>query len=286
MFGSPLYLLRGTTTNAIILLDLNNCDRGWSPTEYQRGTGEWGRAAAGFLALGLPYDAEMPRALALETSGRTGSVALARDGGVVAEEQFAHGLKHAAGIIPIVDRLCRGQGWGPREIDEVYVSVGPGSFTGLRVGVTVAKTLALATGAKVVAVPTVEVLVRNAPPGWERAVIVLDAKRGQIFTAVYENRGGEAAVREGAHLGRLSEVLERVGRPVHLIGEGIPYHQESIPIEDEGVIVTPSGLWQARAGAVVEVGFGMARRGEFTGPDALVPVYIRRPEAEEKWVEG
>src|SRR5688500_8632212 len=103
----------------------------------------------------LPYYAAMPRGLALETSGRTGSVALAVDGVVVAEEQFAHGLKHAAGIVPMVDRLCRGRGWTPGEIEAVYVSAGPGSFTGLRVGVTVAKTLAFATGAKVVAVPTV-----------------------------------------------------------------------------------------------------------------------------------
>ena len=228
----------------------------------------------------------MPRALALETSGRTGAVALARDGRVVAEETFAHGLKHAAGIIPIIDRLSRGVGWRPGDIEEVYVSAGPGSFTGLRVGVTVAKTLALATGAKVVAVPSEQVLVRNAPAGWERAVIVLDAKRGQIFTAVFENVGGEPVVREGAHLGTLREVLGRTARPVHLIGEGIPYHRGEIGEGEEGVIVTPEALWQGSAGAVAEVGFAMARRGQFTDPDALVPVYIRVPEAEEKWGKG
>lgn len=226
--------------------------------------------------------ASMPRALALETSGRTGSVALAQDGAVLAEEQFSHGLKHAAGIIPIIDRLCRGRGWDPRDIDHAYVSIGPGSFTGLRVGVTVAKTLALATGAKVVAVPTVEVLVRNAPPGWQHAVILLDAKRDQVFTASFENRGGAPAAREAAHLGDLRSILSRTPRPVHLIGEGIPYHQQFIPIEDPGVIVTPSALWQARAAAVVEVGHQMARDGHFTVPDALTPLYIRRPEAEEK----
>ena len=225
----------------------------------------------------------MPRALALESSGRTGSVALARDGTVVVEEQFAHGLKHAAGIIPIIDRLCRSQGWGPKDIEEVYVSVGPGSFTGLRVGVTVAKGLALATGAKVVAVPTADVLVRNAPPGWQNAVIVLDAKREQVFTAVYANEGGAAVVREAAHLDALADVLARVPRPVHLIGEGIPYHQAFIPADDPRVIVTPPELWQARAAAVVEIGYAMARNGGFVEPDRLVPVYVRRAEAEEKY---
>lgn len=224
----------------------------------------------------------MPRALALETSGRTGSVALARDGAVLAEEQFPHGLKHAAGIIPVIDRHCRAVGWSPGDIEQVYVSAGPGSFTGLRVGVTVAKSLAFATGARVVAVPTVEVLVRNAPPGWRNAVIVLDAKRDQVFTASFENRDGVAAVREAAHLGDLRSVLARTPRPVHLIGEGIPFHQQFIPVEDAGVIVTPGGLWRARASAAVEVGHALAREGRFIEPDALVPLYVRRPEAEEK----
>src|SRR5689334_12051893 len=103
----------------------------------------------------------MPRALALETSGRTGSVALVEVGNVVAEDQFPHGLRHAAGLVPMIDRLCRERGWAPGDVDEVYVSAGPGSFTGLRVGITVAKTLALATGARVVAVPTADVLARN-----------------------------------------------------------------------------------------------------------------------------
>ena len=105
----------------------------------------------------------MSRALAIETSGRIGSVAVAQDGVVLAEETFPHGLKHAAGLVPMIDRLCSGAGWRPADVQEIYVSVGPGSFTGLRVGVTVAKTLAFATGARIVAVPTVEVLTRNVP---------------------------------------------------------------------------------------------------------------------------
>jgi tRNA threonylcarbamoyladenosine biosynthesis protein TsaB len=225
----------------------------------------------------------MPRALALETSGRTGSVAAVEGGAVVAEEQFAHGLRHADGIIPIIDRLCRARGWCPDHIEEVYVSAGPGSFTGLRVGVTVAKTLALATGARVVAVPTAEVLARNAPRGWRNLVIVLDAKRDQIFTATFaRNESGQPVLVEPARLDALTAVLARTQRPVHLLGEGIPFHQKFVPAGDPSIVVTAPDLWQARAAAVAEVGYAMARRGEFADPDRLTPVYVRRPEAEEK----
>lgn len=226
----------------------------------------------------------MPRGVALETSGRTGSVALVEDGRVVAEGQFPHGLKHAAGLVPMIDSLCRERGWTAQDLEEVYVSVGPGSFTGLRVGVTVAKTLAFATGAKLAAVPTAEVLARNAPVGWRNLVIVLDAKRDQIFTATFAaDADGAPLPVEPAHLDTLAAVLARVGRPVHLLGEGIPFHEKFIPPDSDNIVVAASDTWRARAAAVAEVGVAMARRGEWTDPDRLVPAYVRRPEAEEKF---
>ena len=228
----------------------------------------------------------MSRALAIETSGRTGSVALAHDGAVLFEETFPHGLKHAAGLVPMIDRLCRRAGWGPGDVEGVYVSAGPGSFTGLRVGVTVAKTLAFATGAKVVTVPTVEVLARNAPSEATNVVIVLDAKRDQIFTARLARSGNAWDVVESAHLDSLAEMLVRAPRPVHLIGEGIPFHAKFLPADDPGVIVTREEAWRARASAVVEIGHAMARRGAFIDPQSLAPVYVRKPEAEEKWEGG
>ena len=88
-------------------------------------------------SLGTTIIPRMSRGLAIETSGRTGSLAISEDGHVLAEEQFSHGLKHAAGIVPIIGGLCASRGWKPTDIEEIYVSAGPGSFTGLRVGITV-----------------------------------------------------------------------------------------------------------------------------------------------------
>ena len=226
----------------------------------------------------------MARALAIETSARTGSLAAVEDGRVLAEDQFPHGLKHAAEIIPRLDALCRGQGWSPRDVGEVYVSVGPGSFTGLRIGITLAKTLGFATGARLVAVPTVRVLARNAPPEARHLVLVLEAKRDQIYTARFGRTGAQGpwVEAEPAHLDSLSAALARSPRPVHLLGEGIPYHQKFIPPDDADVIQTPPELWRPRAAAVAEEGAPMAAAGRFTDPQQLLPIYIRRPEAEEK----
>lgn len=225
----------------------------------------------------------MAQGLAIETSGRVGSVALVDAGTVVAEQQFAHGLQNAARILPIIDDLCRSAGWGPKDLGELYVSIGPGSFTGLRIGVTLVKTLAFVTHARVFAVPTVRVLAHNAPQGWHHAIIVLDAKRDQIYTARFRNDGGDIVEEEPAHLASLREVLARSPRPVHLIGEGIPYHRQHVPNE-AGVIVTDPQTWQARASVVARIGVEMSRSGTpTTDPLHLVPIYIRLPEAEEKW---
>ncbi|MGA2500170.1 MAG: tRNA (adenosine(37)-N6)-threonylcarbamoyltransferase complex dimerization subunit type 1 TsaB [Tepidisphaeraceae bacterium] len=239
----------------------------------------------------------MLRALAIETSGRIGSIALAEDGGVVVEREFPHGLQHAAHIIPIIDELCRQRNWTPRQIDHAYVSAGPGSFTGLRIGITLAKTLWLATGVKVVAVPTVRVLAENAPADARRAVIVLDAKREQIYTARFERATdpgllpkpeGSSRWREmePAHLDTLAAMLARSVRPVHLVGDGIPFHDKFIPQGDTGVVVTPADTWRARAGVVARLGWEMAARGEFADAMKLTPIYVRLPEAEEKYLAG
>jgi tRNA threonylcarbamoyladenosine biosynthesis protein TsaB len=224
----------------------------------------------------------MLRALAIETSGRLGSIAVVDDAQVVAEETFPHGLKHAADILPTIDSLVRARGWMPRDVEHLYVSTGPGSFTGLRIAITLAKTMALVTGVKLVAVPTMQVLAANAPPDAQHLIIVLDAKRDQIFTARFE-RGPRGWIdREEARLDSLPAMLARSPRPVYLLGEGIPYHDKFVP-KDSSVIVTPEQSWRARASVVALLGMKMAYAAQFANPLRLTPTYLRKPEAEEKY---
>ena len=224
----------------------------------------------------------MPRALAIETSGRIGSVALIDEAGAIEEREFPHGLQHAAGLIPLIDQLCSQRRWTPADLQHVYVSAGPGSFTGLRIGITLAKTLAFATGAKLVAVPTMGVLVANAPPEARHVIIVLDAKRDQIFTARYQRLDDRWVEQEPPHLDSLAAMLTKSPRPVYLIGEGIPFHQQHIPAGTADIVITKEQSWRARAGILATIGTQMAAAGTFVDPFLLEPIYIRPPEAQEK----
>lgn len=230
-----------------------------------------------------------PRILAIETSGRRGSIALALGEKLVAESPFAADAEHARELLPTADSLIRRAGGDffddarqvPR-LDQCYVSIGPGSFTGLRVAVTFARHLALAIGVKVVAVPTLDVIAENAlsqssPP--DRLAVVLDAKRKQVFGALYKLRAGRYERQQGPLLAAPAELL--VGERWSVIGEGVAYHREAI--DAAGAVTLDESLWWPRAAMVHRIGWSLAQAGKFTAAQELVPVYVRRPEAEELW---
>jgi len=224
------------------------------------------------------------RILAIETSSRHGSAALGDGPRLVAERPFATNVEHARELLPSLDALCREAGWPPESIRQVHVSIGPGSFTGLRVAVTFARHFALAVGAEICAVPSLDVIAQNAldaaaPP--EHLAVVLDAKRGQVFAGLFRHVGDRYGRVRGPELCEPGQWLATQPRPLTVTGEGINYHREAIA--GAGVAVLEESLWAPRAGEVHVLGWRLAHAGRFTRPQDLAPVYVRRPEAEELW---
>lgn len=224
------------------------------------------------------------RILAIETSGRMGSVALGVDDRVVASAALSGDMRHAGELIPCVDTLLTQTKWQCDSLTDVFVSIGPGSFTGLRLGVTLARTLAWSVGARVVAVPTVDALARNAlavDPVPPHLAVMLDAKRGQVYAAAFDLDGNRCSKTIDACLADPREFLSRCPRPLALLGEGIAHHRDAIA--GGGANVLDASAWPGRAENVYAVGRELADAGKFTEPGDLLPLYIRRPEAEEKW---
>jgi tRNA threonylcarbamoyl adenosine modification protein YeaZ len=137
--------------------------------------------------------------LALETSSRIGSVAIACGENLLAEATFSGPLRHSPETFPAISSLLERFGKKPHEIEHIYISVGPGSFTGLRIAVTIAKTMHLANATKIVAVDSLDVIAANIinltqqttgherrAASYEKIAAILDAKRNQFFIAVYE----------------------------------------------------------------------------------------------------
>ncbi len=226
-----------------------------------------------------------PRIVAIETSSRIGSVAVACGGHVSGQRQFSKAMRHAVELMPAIRDLTRQQGWKPRDIQHVYVSAGPGSFTGIRIAVAIARTLQQALGCKLISVPTVDVLAANAPANALHLAVLLDAKRGQVYAARYQRHAGSGALHRthGPVLADPREFLSQAPRPLHILGEGIDYHRDAIAGSEGEIIEVDRPLWQAQAAMVHKLGWALAQSGAFIDRDLLLPIYLRKAEAEEVW---
>ncbi|MCB9852640.1 MAG: tRNA (adenosine(37)-N6)-threonylcarbamoyltransferase complex dimerization subunit type 1 TsaB [Phycisphaerales bacterium] len=227
---------------------------------------------------------EPPRILAIETSGRRGAVALGIGANLLEEVVFATDRERARDLLPCIDEAVRRQGWRPGQVQHCYVSVGPGSFTGLRVAVTFARHLALATGCKLCAVPTMDVMALNAlalDPAPELVATFLDARKDQVFAAAFRRANHIFQSLDVVRMSAPAEFLNELARPIVVLGEGVVHHRTAI--EAAGGIVADESLWRPTASSVLTLGWRMAQAGRFVAPQDLVPAYVRRPEAEEVW---
>lgn len=218
-----------------------------------------------------------PFNLAIETSGRVGTITLGRGDTVIASAELPQKRRHNIELTPAIDRVCREHDVPRGAIGEVYVSLGPGSFTGLRIALATVKMLALAGGVRVVGVPTLDVLAENAPPEVEHVAVCMNLKRRKVYCAVYERGAQRRRVIAPAKLRTIEELLHESPRPVALLGEPPP---EWPP---QTVTELPVDLAHADSEVVWRLGRMGAKAGAFTDPDALSPLYVREPEAVALW---
>lgn len=252
-----------------------------------------------------PAQSATTRLLAIETIGTTGSVAALAGGEVLRERALDPKQRSAQSLAPGIRQLLADVGWRALELEAVAVVVGPGSFTGLRVGVTTAKTLAYAAGAAVIGVGSLEAIAGHAAIlDAARLWTVIDAGRAQQFAACFER---DAVVEAGelagdlpgdnplkAALARLAgwhtlhapaivdnEALLRRLQPGDAIaGPGVVKLAAALPV---GVLSVEEGAPWPRAGVVGQLGGLMLAAGGASDPFALAPNYLRDSAAEEKW---
>ena len=220
--------------------------------------------------------------LALDTATGVCTVGLVRDGHVLAEYDICVGLTHSEGLMPQLDQMFARTGIKKEEIDRIAVSVGPGSFTGLRIGLAAAEAMAYAWQCGICGVNTLEAMAYNIPVAGIVLAPVLDAQKGNYYTAFYEWVSGELRemkLVEMADAETLLQQLQACGKPVLLMGECEKLMQHPLPA---GISVAPEQVRLPKASSVALAAEGMeALTGE--GVFSLRPYYIRKSEAEELW---
>jgi len=220
--------------------------------------------------------------LGIETSSTVGGIAILDDEKLLASRTFESGLVHGREIAPAIKSASDEAGVPPGKLDLIAVDIGPGSYTGVRVGVAAAKMMAWALGTKLAAVVSLDALANAAASLGERIVPILDARRKQLYAAEYAaGPNGVSAVKRLSIVPR-EGFLETVTRPAVLIGDAIGKFPELFA-ESPGISHAPKEFWIPEAATVARLGLEAAARGELADPVTLEPLYLRPSEAEEKF---
>jgi len=239
-----------------------------------------------------PDDPPRPNiSIAIETSGRTGSVAIAREDAILDHTTLSGFQKHSSELLPAIQSLLSRHELSTKDIQHIYLPKGPGSFTGIRIAVTFAKMAAFAMGAKIVAVNTLDALAHNAryymdttDSAIQRIAPILDAKKGYFYIAIFnKTSNGIRRITEDLMItpaAFLSDYCQNQSKTA-LLGEGLVYYLKYF--EHPNTVILDKSCWPANAVSVWHVARPRAKQGQFDDPNTLVPLYIRRPEAEENW---
>jgi tRNA threonylcarbamoyladenosine biosynthesis protein TsaB len=223
--------------------------------------------------------------LGIDTSTSQTSVALGAQGELVGAMQFA-GVRRHDDVVPAVQRLVEWTGLELGQVGGVAVGIGPGLYTGLRVGVEAAKTFAQVLRVPIVGVSSLDVLAFAVRTTRRRIGAVLDARRGEVFFAFYRSVHG-GVMREGEYRvdrpDSLAAELEADPEEVLLVGNGAMLYRRAF--EETGVQVgfAPAALANPWASALVELSAARFIREETGRPADVVPLYLRKTDAEIGW---
>ncbi len=221
--------------------------------------------------------------LALESSAKAASAALCRDGELIALSYQRSGLTHSRTLLPMAEDILRNTETPKETLEAVAVACGPGSFTGIRIGVASAKGLCWGLDIPAVGVSTLEAMAFLALCAGEEPVIcpVMDARRSQLYNALFELRGGKPVrlcADRAVSAEELAGELSTLGRPVWVCGDGWQICADALTRRGVGHTVAPEPLrFQSAAGVAMA-----AADKTPVGAEELLPVYLRLSQAERE----
>lgn len=225
------------------------------------------------------------RILGIESSSLVASVAIVEDEVTTAEYTVNFKRTHSQTLLPMLDEIVKMVELDLETIDGIAVSGGPGSFTGLRIGSATGKGLGLALKKPLISVPTVDAMAYNLYGSAYTVCPIMDARRNQVYTGIYDNRNGFSIIKEqcAMDIEELVEELNTAGQKVVFLGDGVPVYKKQIQEKlTVPFLFAPAHLNRQRAAAVAALGCKYYEEGKTLTAEEHAPVYLRKPQAERE----
>ena len=225
--------------------------------------------------------------LTIDTSSIVASVAIGDEQKLIAEYTINHKKTHSQKLLPMVDEMLKSCDLKAKDIDVFGVSLGPGSFTGLRIGITTAKVMAQALDKPVVGISTFEGLAYNVPYFGGLICPIIDAQRESVYSAIYSWKDNELLTLREAdvlEINDLIDIIKDMNRQVIFLGDGV---EKFKPIIDENIreisSFSTSNLMFPRAGAILDLVRKKYEHGLFNKAHEILPIYMRKSQAEVQY---
>jgi len=221
--------------------------------------------------------------LAIDTSTPSGSIALLEDDQLIAELTTCIQKTHAERLLPSIKTLLDNIGTKLEDIDGFALAIGPGSFTGLRIGLSTIKGLAWSLNKKVAGISTLEALAMNLPYSDKPVCPMLDARKKEVYAAVYKcNNNWPECIMPDTALSP-DNLINKIKEPTIFLGDGIKVYGNLIKdmLKDTAVIA-PAHLWQIKASSVGLLAWKKFKSGNIESPESIRLNYLRPSEAEIK----
>lgn len=226
------------------------------------------------------------RILAVDTSTNVASVAVLENDIIIGEYSCNKGKTHSQRIMPMIHNLLEAVGMKAEDMDAFAASVGPGSFTGLRIGVTTVKAMAFALEKPVISVHTLDALAYNLPMSKDVICPIIDARNSQVFTAIYKFTEGKLErVTDylGIHVSELVDKIKPMGGDVIFLGDASNMHKDYFVSElGQRVHLAPPNNSLARAASVAVLAGNKYSEGKFESCYDMIPFYLRKSQAEQE----
>ena len=227
--------------------------------------------------------------LAFDSTAKAASVAVCDDYKALAVYNIDNGLTQSELLLPMAENMLKSLQLSFDDVDLLACAVGPGSFTGVRIGVALVKGLALCKNKPCVAVSTLEELAENAR-GLDGVIVpVMDARRSQVYTAIFESDGSDLIRKcddTAISLSELASILKQYqDKRIYLIGDGYEVTKKALTEEGLSTESTPELLINENAYSVARIALRKFQAKEFCDDLTLSPTYLRMPQAERERLE-